>query len=127
MKQRGGTGAAGNLVAFLAALLLFVVAHAALSPAQAHGAAHGRHSAQVESAAAIGAPADCLPHHPVGQAAQHAACCAMAGCGASVAALPRDHCLPERASGKAAFAPAVATAPKGTGAPPLTPPPRHAA
>lgn len=117
--NKGAASLAGIWVAFLAALLLFALVPAALGPARAHGALHAPDPARTE------ASADCDPHHPACQAAQHAACCTTAGCGTLAAALPRDHRLPDRAAGRAAFAPAAATGPPGTSAEPTTPPARH--
>ena len=126
--QHGVARATGRWMAFLATLLLFVLASAVLNSAQAHGVRHP--STQTQAKVAVhspGAAANCLPQSLDCRAAAHATCCSMQGCSAPVASLASSSLLPEDACRDAAFPIAAASVPVGIGASPLTPPPRRPA
>lgn len=124
--QRGAARQAGSWVAFLATLLLFVLASAALTEARAHGAAHGAPQAQAKVAVhASGAAGTCLSQGIGCDAAAHAACCGVAGCGVPYASLASGNLLPDDTRRQAAFPGAAGPVPAGIGASPLTPPPRR--
>lgn len=126
--QHGAARLAGNPVAFLAALLLFALALATMPEARAHNGAHAPPPPQAKAAAhSTGRAANCMPESLHCQVSAHVACCGMAGCSTPFASLAPSHPLPDGARREPAFPVAAAPVPAGTGASPLTPPPRRQA
>lgn len=130
--QHGAAMTIGRWGAFLAALVLFVLASAALGGAHAHGTAHAAAPApaQAQLDAAAQAPAlaaNCMaaPHGRHTKAKP--GCCSMAGCSVPVASPACGHLLPGCAYRAAAFPLIAGAIPAGFGASPLTPPPRRQA
>jgi len=126
--QRGAARQVGQWVVFLATLLLFVAASAALTEARAHGAAHAAPQTQAKVAFhSARVAANCLPQSLDCQAAAHAGCCSMPGCSAPVASLAPSHWLPDCARRATSVPLIVGSVPAGIGASPLIPPPRRPA
>ena len=126
--MHGGTvRQVGKWVAFLATLLLFVLASASLTEARAHSA-HAVPQTQARvSIHTSGVAIDCVSDQLPCRMVAHATCCSMPGCSAPVASLSPSYWLPDHALREAAIPPSADALPSGLGASPLTPPPRRPA